>query len=79
VGHEGHESHEQHAFTSPYPRGVAGLVKNRTVSGCARTPLFSTITVDVEESCISFLEYSSTHLRKSIAIVSATVTLTYDR
>ena len=45
MGHEGHESHEQHAFTSPYPSGVAGLVKKRVVSGCARTTLFST-TVD---------------------------------
>ena len=42
MGHEGHESHEQHTFTSPYPCGVAGLVKKRAVSGCARTPLFST-------------------------------------
>ena len=42
MGHEGHESHEQHAFTSPYPSAVAGLVKKRVVSGCARTPLFST-------------------------------------
>ena len=42
MGHEGHESHEQHAFTSPYPCGVAGLVKKRAVSGCAGTPLFST-------------------------------------
>ena len=42
MGHEGHEGHEQHAFTSPYPCGVAGLVKKRAVSGCAGTPLFST-------------------------------------
>ena len=46
MGHEGHESHEQHTFTSPYPCGVAGLVKKRVVSGCARTPLFSTTAVD---------------------------------
>ena len=31
MGHEGHESHEQHAFTSPYPSGVAGLVKKRGI------------------------------------------------
>ena len=42
MGHEGHEGHEQHAFTSPYPSGVAGLVKKRVVCGCARTTFFST-------------------------------------
>ena len=31
-----------HSFTSPCPCGAAGLVKKRVVSGCARTPLFST-------------------------------------
>jgi len=34
----GHESHEQHTFTSPYPCGVAGLVKKRGILAAPEHP-----------------------------------------
>ena len=61
MGHEGHESHEQHTFTSPYPCGVAGLVKKRAVPGCARTPLFSTTYADEAKIFPTHLSASLIH------------------
>ncbi len=40
-------------FTSPYPSGVAGLVKKRVESGCARTPFFPTTVATLFSSLIS--------------------------
>ena len=73
-GHEGHESHEQHAFTSPYPSGVAGLVKKRVVSGYARTPLFSTTlgsAINVRAMFVGLSSQSLTSMRVPAARMPA--------
>ena len=49
MGHEGHESHEQHAFTSPYPCGVAGLVKKRGILAAPEHP-FSLLLINISDA-----------------------------